>query len=407
MDVHPTDDELAKLSHVLVGFGLRGGKGAKKGDQVTVDLSTSALAMAPHLLDAILSADAHPLIIPNLTDLDERFLTHASVDQLRFVHKQYLRGLSAQTTQWIMIRDPPRIQPQASSHRSSMYFQARRGEFLQMREKNTKRHGLNWTITYYPAQHGADAAGISMQEYWGVMRNALAIDTADPIRYWKDLQQRVHAELRALNKLHVTELRVTAKDTDLTLLLGDRRQWLGIDGCNIPSYERFVVPDYRGTNGTISFSEPLYVNGDRIEGVELTFRNGKVVEHYARSGKNTLGALLTQRGCRAVGEFSLTDAADSPINTFMANTLYDENRGGSGEGNNQRRQGNTHIALGSGIAESIRGWRSLSANELLRLGVNDAIDHVDIISTTPRTVEAKLANGRFKTIYRDGHFTLQ
>ena len=58
----------------------------------------------------------------------------------------------------------------------------------------------------------------------------------------------------------------------------------------------------------------------------------------------------------------------------MAETLYDENRGGP--------EGNTHIAIGSAFNEAFRGdVRTLTEKQLEELWFNQSAEHTDIIST--------------------------
>ncbi len=82
----------------------------------------------------------------------------------------------------------------------------------------------------------------------------------------------------------------------------------------------------------------------------------------------------------------------------MANTLFDENRGGP--------YGNTHVAVGMAIKQCYDGdTAGVSEAEWERLGFNDSVVHTDIVSTTDRTVTAQLRDGSERVIYADGHFT--
>ena len=63
--------------------------------------------------------------------------------------------------------------------------------------------------------------------------------------------------------------------------VGEQRRWLGGTGRNIPSFEIFTSPDWRGTEGTIAFTEPLHRYGGMIEGIRLRFERGRVVEATA------------------------------------------------------------------------------------------------------------------------------
>ena len=57
--------------------------------------------------------------------------------------------------------------------------------------------------------------------------------------------------------------------------------------------------------------------------------------------------IASDPGAERVGEFSLTDGRLSRITRFMAETLFDENRGGP--------EGNFHIALGSAYKDAYTG----------------------------------------------------
>jgi aminopeptidase len=83
----------------------------------------------------------------------------------------------------------------------------------------------------------------------------------------------------------------------------------------------------------------------------------------------------------------------------MGETLYDENVGGT--------QGNTHIAIGSAYVETYRGdFANMTPDELEALGFNQSAEHIDIVSTAPRTVTATLTDGSELVIYKDGQFTV-
>lgn len=83
----------------------------------------------------------------------------------------------------------------------------------------------------------------------------------------------------------------------------------------------------------------------------------------------------------------------------MGETLFDENIGG--------RFGNTHLALGNAYKESYPGdIPRVTKIEWLKMGYNDSPVHTDIISTTDRTVTAKLSDGTEIVIYKNGRFTL-
>ena len=184
---------------------------------------------------------------------------------------------------------------------------------------------------------------------------------------------------------------------DLIVGLGEGRRWLGGSGANIPSYEIYISPDCRKTEGKISFNQPLYRYGNLIEGVKLEFKNGRVVKASAKKGEKVLKEMIKTKGADRIGEFSLTDGRLSKVTKFMAETLFDEKRGG--------KYGNMHVALGKAYQDSHpKNPSKVKKNEWKKLGYNESVVHTDIVSTEKKEVTAYLKNGKEVIIYKDGRF---
>jgi aminopeptidase len=255
-----------------------------------------------------------------------------------------------------------------------------------------------WTVALYGTQAMADEAGMSIDSYWEQIVSACFLDDPDPKERWREVQRQMNAHLEVLNGLPIDRLHVEGEDADLWITLGERRRWVGAPTRNIPSFEIFTSPDWRGTEGWITFSEPLYVFGKLIRRARLEFREGRVTGATAAENEDLLKSIIATKGADRVGESSLTDRRLSRITRFMANTLFDQNVGG--------RYGNTHLAVGQSYPqECFDGDPSgVTADELRRLGFNESAVHTDIVSTTDRTVTATLAGGSRRVIYADGQF---
>ena len=193
----------------------------------------------------------------------------------------------------------------------------------------------------------AAEARMSLEEYWQQIVKACFLEDADPIARWRSTGEQIDRFRDWLNSLPIDRLHVVGEDVDLWLTIGEKRLWLGGGGRNIPSFEIFTCPDWRGTEGRIRFSEPLYSYGSLIKGVELTFDGGRVVTATADENEQLLAQIVAADNGDKVGEFSLTDARLSPIDRFMASTLFDENTGGP--------YGNTHLALGLSFPNAYDG----------------------------------------------------
>jgi aminopeptidase len=193
---------------------------------------------------------------------------------------------------------------------------------------------------------------------------------------------------------------IESEHTDLFITPGEKRKWVGISGHNIPSFEIFLSPDWRGTRGIYFSNQPSFRNGNYVKGVRLEFKKGAVVNIEAQQGKNFVARQLSMdKGANKVGEFSLTDKRFSRINRFMANTLFDENFGGE--------YGNCHVALGASYADTYSGNpKELTGEKKKRLGFNDSALHWDLVNTEKKRVVAHLASGKKTTIYENGEFAI-
>jgi aminopeptidase len=245
----------------------------------------------------------------------------------------------------------------------------------------------------------AAEAQMSLEEYWEQIIHACFLDEQDPIARWQEVGRRLDQTRERLDALEIERVHVEGADADLWVTIGESRRWLGGRGRNIPSFELFTSPDWRGTEGWIRFDQPLYRYGNLVTGISLKFADGRVTEARAEQNEPVLKEMIATEGADRVGEFSLTDKRLSRITRFMAHTLYDENVGGP--------FGNTHIALGRAYQDAYRGDPAeISEQQWEQLGFNNSSVHTDIVSTADRVVTAQLRGGEERVIYRDGEFQL-
>jgi aminopeptidase len=403
MPYDPSPEHLQRYADLLVGYALGGGTGIARGDVVLINAPDRAKQFYAELCQAVWRSGGHVLSGYRPSDdpdapLTRAFYELADDDQLDFFADRYWKGVIDEADHLLHVMcetDPHALAdiPPAKIMRSR---QARR-PLQQWQEAKEDAGKLTWTIGLYGTEAMAAEAKMSIEEYWEQIIAGCFLDEPDPVARWREVNAQIEAQCERLNALPIERLHVEGPDVDLWVTLGERRRWLGGGGRNIPSFEVFTSPDWRGTEGRIRFSEPLYVYGSLIRGVELEFREGRVVAARADENEELLREMIATPGADRIGEFSLTDARLSRITRFMANTLFDENTGG--------RYGNTHLAVGRALTPTYAGDPStVSADELERLGFNDSVVHTDIVSTTDRTVTATLTGGGEQVIYRDGRF---
>lgn len=405
MPYTPSQKTLEKYADVLVNLALNGGKGIKKGDVVNLIAPENAKPLYREIIRAILRSGGHVIsrYLPENSDrynFDRDFFKYASDEQISFFPAKYLRGLIDQIDHILYISSETNphalknIPPEKIMRKGEAYK-----PFSDWRNEKENKGKFTWTIALYPSPAMAKEAGLSYEEYWNQVKKACFLNEKDPKKKWRRTFKQIERYEAKLNKLPIDKLHIKGPETDLWIKLGEKRKWTSGGGYNIPSFEIFTSPDWRGTEGWIKFNQPLYAKGNMVEGIELEFKNGKISKYKAKKNEKFLKSMITTKNADKVGEFSLTDKKLSRITKFMAEMLYDENAGG--------KHGNTHIALGRSFQDCFAGNpRKLKKKDWARLGFNDSSVHTDLVSTAPRTVTAYLKNGKVKTIYRDGEFVI-
>jgi aminopeptidase len=396
----PKKKILAKYADVLINFALNSGHGVRRGEVVLLQVPESAKPMLEALHKAVLRAGAHPIIQYLPDNMSRQFYELANQEQIKFFPAKYLRGRIDEIDHSVfMIADTDKHELEGIDPKIIMEKSKASKQYIDWRNDKENAGKFTWTIGLYGTKAGADEVGLSEKAYWREIIKACYLNDKDPVKTWRKILAETNRVKAKLNFLAIKKLRVKSLNNDLSLVLDNNRQWLGGSGRNIPSFEIFISPDCRYTNGHIYFNQPLYRYGNLIKDIYLEFRNGRVVKATAKKGEKILKAMIANKGADMIGEFSLTDSRLSKITKFMAETLYDENIGG--------KYGNTHLALGASFKDCYPGNQKLvSKNGWTKMGYNDSIVHTDIVSTENRTVTATLEDGRELIIYKDGKFTV-
>lgn len=396
----PDSAMLKKYADVLIKFALWSGKGIQKNDVVCVSIAESAKPLLDPLLRSILEAGGNYILQYLPEDVTRTFFELANDEQLRFVPKQYLLERVKLCDHFVGIISTNNKFELKGIDSKKIMEQNKLFKFY-MEERNRKEDAgkMTWTLALFGTEAMAKEARLSLSEYWDQIIQACFLDQVDPVAAWRKIFSQLETYKTYFNSLHIEKVHIEGEDVDLEVKLGKGRQWLGGSGRNIPSFELFISPDWRGTNGWIRFNQPLYRYGNLVTGVRLQFENGHVVESSATENEQLLKDMIAVENADKIGEFSLTDRRMSRITRFMAETLFDENIGGE--------FGNTHLALGQAYKDSYTGDpSSLTDAQWKELGFNESVIHTDIVSTTDRTVTAFLADGSKRIIYQNGEYKM-
>ncbi len=264
---------------------------------------------------------------------------------------------------------------------------------------------LSWCIAAYPNEAWAkDIYGDNDKSY-NKLKNAIykmcMIDKEDPIKEWDNLLEKNSHIMNNLNKLNLEKLHYkNSLGTDLEIYLPNNYLYSSAKDneiiVNLPSYEVFTSPIYNKTNGIVYSSKPLSYNGVLINNFWIKFKDGKVIDYDAETGKEVLGEIINSddNSCY-LGEAALVEV-DSPIDAMKTNfntTLIDENA-------------SCHLALGAGFKECIKDGLKMEDKELLKHGVNVSKQHVDfMIGTKDLNITGYTKDKKVIKIFENGKFT--
>jgi aminopeptidase len=391
---------LERYADVLI-WGLKTARRERfrKGNVILIQYDHAALRLAEILYDHIIAAGMNPLPRIGLTVAMERsFFRKAKVGQLVFQapgEKELCGNINGR----IFLHAPDSLThlKDVDPTRIGKAIVARK-PLRDILERREQEGAYGWTLCTLPTPELAAQARTTPELYVEQIIRACYLDRRDPVGEWKAIRRNATAIKQWLSGLKAAFLHIESERCDLKITPGAERKWAGVSGHNIPSFELFISPDWRGTEGTYTANLPSYRSGNYVEGVRLTFVKGIVVKISAEKGEAfTAKQLRMDRGAARIGEFSLTDRRFSRIDRFMADTLFDENFGGE--------FGNCHIALGSSYADTYAGDPVLLTKELKRkLGFNDSALHWDLVNTEDKTITAHLTTGERIVIYENGRF---
>jgi aminopeptidase len=366
------DQRIHNFARILVEYSTR----VQPGDKVGITSTTAAEPVLRALLSLVLANGGYPHLLIDIADQEEIYFQFAQDAQLEFtplLHQKVfdefdvLIKVRAETnTRALSAVDPARQALRQKATSRLIAAQMRRGATDELR----------WMSTQFPTQAYAMEAGMGYQAYQDFFFNAChASGAGDPVAYWLEVKARQQEIINRIQGHDQVTLR--GPNVDLTLSIKDRifKNACGIN--NLPDGEIYTGPVEESAQGWVRYTYPAMTQGKIVDGIQLTFENGRVVKASARENEDLLLAMLEMdAGARYLGEFAI--GTNYEINRFTKSILFDEKIGGS-----------FHMALGASYPET--GGR------------NKSMIHWDMICDLRQDSEIRVDG---ELVYRNGEFTI-
>ena len=331
------DPRIENLAKILVNYSVS----VKPGDSVFILGHTIALPLVNEVVRHVLRAGGYPLPWFENDELLATMLSEASDAQLDWVsplekmayhEMDVLISLrAASNTRTLTSIDPDKQRRRQTARR----------ELQETYLKRSAEGNLRWTVTAYPCHAFAQDADMSLAEYEDFVYAATFADQPDPIQAWQKVRDEQQYLVEWLKGKKQIVLR--GPNCDLTLSVEGRTFINCCGDKNMPDGEIFTGPVENSANGWVKFTYPAIASregGREVDGVELEFKDGKVVSARAKKNEGFLLSMLdSDAGSRYIGEFAI--GTNYGIQRFTKSVLYDEKIGGS-----------FHLAVGAGYPET-------------------------------------------------------
>jgi aminopeptidase len=273
---------------------------------------------------------------------------------------------------------------------------ARMKEVARVAIRQLTERTVNWTGVAYPNEGWArEVFGEpDVERLWEAVAVCTRLDESDPVAAWREHMDRLERRAAALNELELDRLTYHGPGTELEIGLLEHSHFSSalfhtVDGrayvANMPTEEVFATPDARRTEGVVTSTKPLAHGGEVVEGLQVTFEGGRIVDVQATRGAEVVrGELTIDENAARLGEVALVDGTSRVGKTGLTffDTLFDENA-------------TCHIAYGAAVSEGHTGREPDD-------GINESTVHTDFMIGGPEVdVDGVTRGGRVVPLLRD------
>jgi aminopeptidase len=404
------EQKLDLLAEVAVKVGL----GLKEGQELVMTASLDAVPLARRITEQAYRAGAHLVTVLYADDeaslMRYHFAPDAAFDKAaKWLYDGMGEAFKSGAARLAIAGGNPSLLSNEDPDKVGRANRAVSAAYRPALELIT-RHEINWTIVSSATPAWAaqlfpnDSPEAAVEKLWNAIFRTTRINADDPVNDWKRHDAGLQKRAAYLNEKRYSALKYRGPGTDFTLGLADDHVWMGGGTTagngiycipNMPTEEVFSMPHKDRADGTVTATKPLSHQGTMIEGIQVRFEKGRIVEARASRGEEVLRKLIdTDDGARRLGEVALVPAS-SPIaasGMVFLNTLFDENAA-------------SHIALGQAYSSCVKNGDKLSKEDLAAKGANDSLIHVDwMIGSDKLDIDGVTATGTVEPLMRGGEW---
>jgi aminopeptidase len=364
-----SEDRVYKFARILTDYSAH----IVPGDRVLLEGTLEALPLVSALYETILERGGHPYPMLEIPEQEELFFKYANEEQL--AHLPELKNYAYENFESrIRIHSVTntRALSEADSQKQAKYG-ATNAPILATQMQRGAAKEFKWVTTLFPTRAYAMEANMGYLDYADFVFKAVHAEDEDPVGYWQSVKAEQEKIVQRLKGHDV--VRLCGPNVDLTLSIKERTFLNACGEHNMPDGEVFTGPVETSVDGWVKYTYPAVYKGRVVEGVELTFVEGKVIDAKSKTNQDfLLNTLDSDAGARYVGEFAI--GTNYEIDRATGNILFDEKIGGS-----------FHMALGAGYPETG--------------SVNKSVIHWDMICDMRQDAEIEVDG---EVIYKNGEF---
>jgi len=321
------DERFDKLAKLLVEYSIR----LKRNETVLIEAFDIPDEMTTALIRAARNAGGVPFAQVYHARVNRALALEASDRQLNIAASHELARMKKMNA-YIAMRGSHNITELADVPADKMQLIGKKMRSVQdQRVKRTK-----WVVLRWPTPSMAQLAGMSTEAFEDFFFDVCTLDYRKLQPGMKALKGLMEKTDRVQIKGPGTDLNFSIKGIPAVICGGDR---------NIPDGEVFTAPVKDSVEGQLTFNAPSIYQGTAFDGIQLSFKRGKIVEASSNETKKLNKILDSDAGARYIGEFSL--GFNPRVFQPMRDILFDEKIAGS-----------FHFTPGQAYEEADNGNRS-------------------------------------------------